>query len=136
MELFHYESFMKFVYVRRAKFPEGLIFTTPNSLLLFPLPAFFSLCVREKERLFVCMCVWSSSKTSSTRLNYIDPFLYRIFTPQLLEAKLFVINLLYDSFTIRPTLVQLNDLRYVEFAVMKLFSVILGAQSSAARWAS
>jgi hypothetical protein len=50
MELFRYESFMEFVYVREVKFPKELIFTTRNLL-----PFFFS-----HPRLFsfsACMCV-------------------------------------------------------------------------------
>jgi hypothetical protein len=61
----------------------------------------------------VCMyvCMWSSSKTTTTALNCIDPPLCRIFTSRLLEGKLFVINLLYNSLTVCSSPAQLNDLR-------------------------
>lgn len=64
MELFRFESFMEFIYVRRVKFPKGLIFTTPKPLLLFFIPS-------------SPVYIWSSSKTSSIGLNCIDRFTSR-----------------------------------------------------------
>jgi hypothetical protein len=97
-----------------GKFPEELIFTTPNlscvfssSIVLLSL----RVCVCVCMCVCVCVCVWSSSKTSSTALNCIDPLPCRIVRSRLLEGKLFVVSLLYNSLTVCSMPAQLNDLR-------------------------